>query len=91
MNDVSLETATPRTAVSVSHRLARHAVGTPYDAIPEAALDAAKRFMLDTLAVAWAGSDAPGCREAHGLLTDEGGRADANVWSYGGRLPAAAA
>lgn len=88
MNDVALET---HSAVSLSHQLARHAVGTPYEAIPAATLDAAKLFMLDTLAVAWAGSDAPGCREAHALLTDEGGREDSSVWSYGGRLPAPAA
>jgi 2-methylcitrate dehydratase PrpD len=78
-------------AVSLTHRLARHAVGTPYEAIPQAARDAAKFFMLDTLAVAWAGSDAPGCREAHGFLVDEGGRHDTTAWAFGGRLPATAA
>ena len=84
---------TANTAPSVTHRLARHIVDTRYDAIPAASLTAAKRFMLDTLAVAWAGSDAPGCREAHALLADEGGRADSTAWAFGrhGNLPAMSA
>lgn len=76
---------------SLTRRLARHAIETPFAAIPAANLDAAKLLMLDTLAVAWAGADAPGCRETHALLAEEGGRADATAWAYGGRLPAASA
>lgn len=76
---------------SLSQHLAQHAATTAFDAIPRAALDAAKLYLLDTLAVAWAGSDAPGCREAHELLADEGGRPDATAWAYGGRLPLPAA
>jgi len=77
---------------SITHRIAHYIVDTPYAAIPAASLNAAKRFMLDTLAVAWAGSDAPGCHEAHALLVDEGGRADSSAWAYGGgRLPAMSA
>lgn len=91
MNDISIAAVKSQSAVSLSHRLARHAVTTPYQAIPQPALEAAKLFMLDTLAVSWAGSDAPGCREAHALLVNEGGRSDATAWSYGGRLPASAA
>lgn len=48
-------------------------------------------LMLDTLAVAWSGSSAPGAPEAHALLVDEGGRADSTVWSFGGKLPATSA
>ncbi|HYC46662.1 MAG TPA: MmgE/PrpD family protein [Burkholderiales bacterium] len=91
MNDLAT-TATPsRSQVTLSHALAEHVAGTRYGDIPQAAREAAKLFMLDTLAVAWAGSDAPGCREAHALLVEEGGRADATAWAYGGRLPAQAA
>src|SRR5512134_572516 len=91
MNDIAYVDAKQRSAAALSHQLARHAVMTAYGAIPEPALNAAKLFMLDTLAVAWAGSDAPGCREAHALLADEGGRGDGTAWVYGGRLPATAA
>ncbi len=76
---------------SLTHRLARHVIETPFEAIPEANLDAARLLMLDTLAVAWAGADAPGCVETHALLEDEGGREDATVWGIVGRLPASSA
>ena len=75
------DTAMPN--LTVTHRLAQHVAECRYEAIPEASFDAARRFMLDTLAVAWAGSDAPGCREAHALLMDEGGRADSTAWAFG--------
>jgi 2-methylcitrate dehydratase PrpD len=88
MNDLSLS---QRSVFTLSHELAHHAADTPYAAIPSSAVEAAKRFLLDALAVAWAGSDAPGCRETHALLVQEGGRPDATAWAYGGRLPAGAA
>ena len=94
MNDPKPGGLTHEAALTLTHRLAQYIVNTRYEAIPEASLAAAKRFMLDTLAVAWAGSDAPGCREAHALLVDEGGRADSSAWAYGndgGRLPAMSA
>jgi 2-methylcitrate dehydratase PrpD len=91
MNDISLPNVSLDSARTLTHRLAHTVVDTPHAAIPEASLAAARRFMLDTLAVAWAGSDAPGCAEAHALLVDEGGRADASAWAYGGRLPAMSA
>jgi 2-methylcitrate dehydratase PrpD len=90
MNDSTI-TADTKRAISLSHRLAHHAATTPYPAIPEEAITAAKIFMLDTLAVAWAGSSAPGCREAYDLLAEEGGRKDATAWAYGARLPLQAA
>jgi 2-methylcitrate dehydratase PrpD len=76
---------------SLSGRIARHIADVPGADISPAAIQAAKLFMLDTLAVAWAGSDAPGCREAYGYLMEEGGRADSTAWAYGGKLGAASA
>jgi 2-methylcitrate dehydratase PrpD len=76
---------------SISQQFATHAVKTPYSAIPANVIDAAKLFLLDTLAVAWAGSDAPGCEAVYKLLVEEGGRQDATAWVYGGKLPVAAA
>jgi len=92
MNDRAQDANLQR-AVSepLSGVLARHIAGTPASAIPAEASAAARLFMLDTLAVSWAGSDAPGCAEAHRLLVDEGGREDATAWAYGGRLPAQSA
>lgn len=91
MNDALSEGMQSRSCVSLTHALAAHAATTPYSAIPVAAREAAKLFMLDTLAVAWAGSGAPGCSDAYALLLDEGGREDATAWAYGGRLPLGAA
>lgn len=81
----------PRSVGTIAQQLARHIAGCDPAAIPQDARDAAKRFMLDTLAVAWAGSDAPGCRETCALMVDEGGRPDATAWAFGQRMPAGSA
>src|SRR5262245_97420 len=83
MNDSTLQT------ITLTHRLAEHIANTSFEAIPASAIETAKLYMLDTLAVAWAGSDAPGCPEAHAVMAEEGGSADATVWAFGGKLPAA--
>jgi 2-methylcitrate dehydratase PrpD len=69
---------------TVSGRLAQHVVATRLEDIPAAAIVSSKRLALDTLAVAWAGSSAPGVREARDLLAEEGGKPDSTVWAYGG-------
>jgi 2-methylcitrate dehydratase PrpD len=76
---------------SLASTLATFVADTPGRQVPAAVRTAVKLFTLDTLAVAWAGSGAPGCRDVHALLDQEGGRPDATAWAYGGRLPAAAA
>ena len=76
---------------TISGRLAQHVVTTRLEDIPAAALTSSKRLALDTLAVAWAGSAAPGVREAFELLSDEGGKREATVWAFGGKLPARSA
>ncbi len=73
---------------SVSERIARHAAGLVYASLPGSTVEASKKLMLDTLAVAWAGRDAPGATEAYGLLKAEAGTGESTVWGYGGRLPA---
>ena len=76
---------------TVSGRLAQHVVATRVEDIPAAVIVSSKRLALDTLAVAWAGSSAPGVCDARDLLAEEGGRPDSTVWAYGGKLPARAA
>ena len=80
-----------QSTTALSQRLAEHISAMELEAISSEAREAAKLFMLDTLAVSWAGSDAPGCREVHELLKDEGGRADATAWAYGTPLPVTSA
>jgi len=77
--------------LTLTETLAAHVAATGRDRIPAAVADATRRFVLDTLAVAWAGADAPGGKAIHELVASDGGVADATVWAWGGRLPAAAA
>lgn len=91
MNDLSSGGMSSNVASGISTRLAAHVTTTAFAALPAEAIETAKLQILDTLAVAWAGSDAPGCREAHSLLVDEGGRSEATAWAYGGKLPLPAA
>ncbi len=71
--------------------LLRHVLETPDDAIPPAAREAARVFVLDTLAVGIAGAaheDQPGIIAA---ASRWGAGADATVWGESARLPAAQA
>jgi 2-methylcitrate dehydratase PrpD len=81
----------PTTSASLTATLAAHVATTPWTAIPAEPIACAKLFLRDTLACAWAGSDAPGCEAVHDLLREEGGRRDATAWAFGTRLPAQAA
>lgn len=69
--------------------LSAHVAEHRYDAIPEAAVAATKQSMIDTLAVAWAGAGAETCASVHDQIVSEGGRAEAQVWVFGERVPAA--
>lgn len=76
----------------LSAAAARHVVATPFARLPESATAAAARAALDTLAVSWAGTVAPGAVESRAYALDQGGKAEADVWGVGGpRLPAASA
>ena len=83
-----MDTTPPAERVhGIAARLAAHAAGLSLARIPRPIAQAARLFMLDTLAVAWAGSDAPGCPVLHRLLATDGGPAQATAWGYGDRLP----
>jgi len=79
------------TDAALTRELVRTYHGLVYEDLPAVSVEAAKQFMLDTLAVAWAGADAPGCGEAHEVLTEEGGAPQATAWGRGSRFPASAA
>lgn len=74
-------------AMEITARIARHLVGLKYEHLTPDAITAAKRFMLDTLAVGWAGSDSGGCGEARAMMVADGGAPASTVWCYGDRLP----
>jgi 2-methylcitrate dehydratase PrpD len=73
---------------TIAHRLATHMYATSLADIPREAISAGKRVMLDTLAVAWAGSDAPGSILLRDWAVHEGGAADATLLAFGDRVPA---
>ncbi len=59
--------------------------------LPEAALHASRRALLDAVGCAFAGRRAPGVEKVVTQLLDWSGRAEATVWWRGARLPAPAA
>jgi 2-methylcitrate dehydratase PrpD len=75
-------------APTVAGTLAAHVASLRHEQLPPVIIERAKLFMLDTLAVAWAGSDAPGCREVHALFAGDGGAPQSTAWAFGDRLPA---
>lgn len=68
--------------------LARHVVATPYDAIPRAALEAARRSIMDTFGTALAGSGMPLGRTAADMARAWRGVPECSVLGYADRLPA---
>lgn len=72
-------------------RLAAWAGGLAYEDIPAAALASAKRLLIDTLAVAWAGSAAQGVDSIVDMVAAQGGVAESRLWVSGLRVPAVSA
>ena len=74
---------------TLSEQIAEFFVANSYDTLPADVIVASKRMVADTLACAWAGTGAPGIDKLTRYFMDEGGRTDATVWGFGGRLPGA--
>lgn len=71
--------------------LAAHVVGTRFEDLPQAAVQAAKTFILDSIGVGVAGSDGPWIRELIETVKGWGTGDEARVLVHGTRLPAASA
>lgn len=78
------ESTTPPAAL----RFARHVLGLGFADLPEAAVAAAKTFLLDTFGVGIAGGTAAGAAALRRTAALWGQGADAAVWGTGERLPA---
>ena len=64
--------------------IAEHLAGLTYGAIPERAVDAAKRCFLDALAVTLAaGSLGDGCRAFIDLSIEAGGKPEGTIIGFG--------
>jgi 2-methylcitrate dehydratase PrpD len=71
-----------------AYELAKYIADTKFDDIPSEALIIAKRFILDSLGVAIAGSTAPGIREIMKLIESWGGRPESTIFVSGKKVPA---
>ncbi len=78
-------------SATVSSRLAAHVIHTNWADLPTDAIAASKNMALDTLAVAWAGTLAPGIPEVRDTLLSEGGAQQGRVWATPERIPARSA
>jgi 2-methylcitrate dehydratase PrpD len=66
--------------------LVKQMVETQFSDLPCNVIEVEKKFILDSLGVAIAGSSAPGCREIVDLVKEWGGKAEATVIAYGGQV-----
>ena len=79
----------PAADVDVVHHLAHHAASATYDSLPLAAVEAAKKSILDTLGVILAaGGTEPAVAGVIDLVRETGGRPDSTVLGFGDRVPA---
>ena len=67
--------------------LAEHIVSTRFEDLPGHTVDLAKRFLLDTLGVAIAGSSAAGVKEVVEQMVEWEGRPQSTIICYGNRVP----
>jgi len=74
-----------------SERLAAHVAGVRFEHLPEAAIDAAKIWILDTLGVGIAGSSAVGMDATRAAASRWGRGGEATIWGTSQRAPAPAA
>jgi 2-methylcitrate dehydratase PrpD len=68
--------------------LAEHVCHTGFPNLPEEALSATKRDILDTVGAMLGGSVAPGVAELTGLVKHWGGREESSLLVLGGKVPA---
>ncbi|MBK8742522.1 MAG: MmgE/PrpD family protein [Betaproteobacteria bacterium] len=69
--------------MTLSEQLADFIVATSYDTIPDDVVACAKRLLVDTLAVAWAGTTSDGVADVAAMVGEEGGRPEATLWGFG--------
>ena len=74
--------------MDASFSLAQNVVKTRYEDIPDEAVKAAKKQVLDCLGVALAGSSAQGVKELLELAQEWGGSQQSSIIAHGIKLPA---
>ncbi|MFJ5698656.1 MmgE/PrpD family protein [Arthrobacter sp. NPDC093139] len=78
--------------VDISHNFAEFAANTRFSDLPPLAVEAAKKSVLDTIGVMLGASGMePAVNPIIELVTDAGGKGEASILGFGGRVPAPAA
>ncbi len=72
-------------------QIARHISEKRYEDLPADVVVCAKRLILDTFGVAWAGAGADGCNDVYGLIAEQGGSPESSIWVHGDKVPAVSA
>jgi len=72
----------------MTRKLATWAAELQYDDLPQDVVVLAKRQILDTLAVSWAGTMADAVEPVIDLARRQGGDQQATIWGFPGKLPA---
>jgi 2-methylcitrate dehydratase PrpD len=69
--------------MAVSDQLAQHVASTRYEDLPQSAVAAAKRLIIDTMGTGYAGAAEPGCAEVVDTVFADGAAPQASLWSGG--------
>ena len=86
---MSTRTQNMTTPTDLCFALADYACNTRYDRLPSGAVEAAKKSVLDALGVILAASGMePAARGVVDLVKETGGRPEASILAFGGRVPA---
>jgi len=70
----------------LAYDLVGNAAKVKYDDLPRDVVEITKKFILDTLATTIAGSSAPGCESVVNQVKDWGGKEEATILIYGGKV-----
>lgn len=77
--------------MNISSTLAKNVAGTGYDQLPEDAVDATKKDIMDILGTTVAGSNEPGIVEIAELVKDWAGKQESTLIAHDQKVPAPAA
>jgi 2-methylcitrate dehydratase PrpD len=69
------------------NKFVKHVVNTRYESLPGEVVDVTKKQVMDSLAVAIAGSKAQAVGELVEIYREWGGKPESTIWVYGDRLP----
>lgn len=73
--------------MDVVYDVIANAAKTNFSDLPDSTIKIAKKFILDTIGVAIAGSKAPGCEEVVSYIKEMGGKQESTIIMFGGKVP----